>query len=177
MPLGLYKVSIWASSFSFDPQCLSFYVLAYCIYFHCCCFNVFCIIQVTSRVCELMQIPSLEAGGIKLWRTQALKDLQYTMREVNMFIEVGKHAICLHWFLIYLFGCYRNPFSPLCVSVLNQWHPSAPCMSWASHWQAWRTRNTMRSWIWGRSANSPSSTGCSRSTVIQRTMISTRLRQ
>nr|XP_046232573.1 protein NO VEIN isoform X2 [Scatophagus argus] len=43
--------------------------------------------KVISRVCELMQIPSLEAGKIKPWATPALKDLQYTMREVNMFIE------------------------------------------------------------------------------------------
>ncbi|XP_076616737.1 uncharacterized protein LOC143339417 isoform X1 [Chaetodon auriga] len=43
--------------------------------------------KVVSRVCKLMQIPSLEAGRIKPWMTPALKDLQYLMREVNMFIE------------------------------------------------------------------------------------------
>ncbi|KAM8729268.1 uncharacterized protein AB9X84_026582 isoform 1-T2 [Acanthopagrus schlegelii] len=43
--------------------------------------------KVISRVCELMQVPSLEAGRIKLWNIPALKDLQYTMREINMFIE------------------------------------------------------------------------------------------
>ncbi|XP_073345224.1 uncharacterized protein [Pagrus major] len=43
--------------------------------------------KVISRVCELMQVPSLEAGRIKAWNIPALKDLQYTMREINMFIE------------------------------------------------------------------------------------------
>ncbi|XP_045924345.1 protein NO VEIN [Micropterus dolomieu] len=43
--------------------------------------------KVISRVCGLMQIPSLEAGRIKPWMIPALKDLQYIMREVNMFIE------------------------------------------------------------------------------------------
>ncbi|XP_041818606.1 protein NO VEIN isoform X2 [Chelmon rostratus] len=43
--------------------------------------------KVISRVCELLQVPSLEAGRIKPWMTPALKDLQYLMREVNMFIE------------------------------------------------------------------------------------------
>lgn len=71
----------------------------YCIYFPC-CFNVFCTIQVISRVCEL--IPSLEAGRIKPWMTPALKDLQYTMREVNMFIEVGKHAFANIVFSLYV---------------------------------------------------------------------------
>ncbi|XP_059180709.1 uncharacterized protein wu:fj29h11 [Centropristis striata] len=43
--------------------------------------------KVISRVCRLMQIPSLDAGRIKPWHIPALKDLQYIMREVNMFIE------------------------------------------------------------------------------------------
>ncbi|KAM3591779.1 uncharacterized protein V6R79_007248 [Siganus canaliculatus] len=43
--------------------------------------------RVISRACELMQIPSLETAKINPWRIQALKDLQYTMREINMFIE------------------------------------------------------------------------------------------
>lgn len=44
-----------------------------------------------------MQIPSLEAGRIYPWMTSALKDLQYKIREVNMFIEV-----CLHLFVCWL---------------------------------------------------------------------------
>ncbi|XP_070783607.1 uncharacterized protein [Enoplosus armatus] len=43
--------------------------------------------KVISRVCELMQIPSLEAGRISPWTVPALKGLQYIMREINMFIE------------------------------------------------------------------------------------------
>ncbi|XP_032358201.1 protein NO VEIN isoform X1 [Etheostoma spectabile] len=43
--------------------------------------------KVVSRVCRLMQIPSLEAGRIQPWKIQALKDLQYLIREINMFIE------------------------------------------------------------------------------------------
>ncbi|XP_044034429.1 protein NO VEIN isoform X2 [Siniperca chuatsi] len=43
--------------------------------------------QVISRVCGLLQIPSLEAGRIKPWMIPALKDLRYIMREINMFIE------------------------------------------------------------------------------------------
>ena len=39
-----------------------------------------------------MQISSLEAAWIKPWKIQALKDLQYVIREINMFIEVGKRA-------------------------------------------------------------------------------------
>ncbi|XP_034415421.1 protein NO VEIN isoform X2 [Cyclopterus lumpus] len=42
--------------------------------------------KVISRVCTLMQIPSLE-GRIRHWTIPALKDLQYVMREINMFIE------------------------------------------------------------------------------------------
>ncbi|XP_056285066.1 uncharacterized protein wu:fj29h11 isoform X2 [Pseudoliparis swirei] len=42
--------------------------------------------KVISRVCTLMQIPSLE-GMIRHWTIPALKDLQYVMREINMFIE------------------------------------------------------------------------------------------
>ncbi|XP_028975778.2 uncharacterized protein wu:fj29h11 isoform X2 [Esox lucius] len=44
--------------------------------------------KVISRVCRLMQVPSLEAGRIDLrWQIPALKELQRTLREVNMFIE------------------------------------------------------------------------------------------
>uniref|UniRef100_A0A3Q3NAZ7 Protein NO VEIN-like n=1 Tax=Mastacembelus armatus TaxID=205130 RepID=A0A3Q3NAZ7_9TELE len=43
--------------------------------------------KVISRVCVLMQIPSLEAVRIKPWTIPALKNLQYIMREINMFIE------------------------------------------------------------------------------------------
>ncbi|CAB1338211.1 unnamed protein product [Coregonus sp. 'balchen'] len=44
--------------------------------------------KVISRVCRLMQIPSLEAGRIDLrWQIPALNDLQRTLREINMFIE------------------------------------------------------------------------------------------
>ncbi|XP_041670873.1 protein NO VEIN isoform X2 [Cheilinus undulatus] len=40
-----------------------------------------------SRVCQLLQIPSLDAGRINPWNIPALRDLQYIMREINMFIE------------------------------------------------------------------------------------------
>uniref|UniRef100_UPI0037E884B3 uncharacterized protein n=1 Tax=Semicossyphus pulcher TaxID=241346 RepID=UPI0037E884B3 len=52
--------------------------------------------KVISRVCQLMQIPSLEAGRIKPWMIPALKDLQYMMREINMFIECTEavNSIC-----------------------------------------------------------------------------------
>ncbi|XP_039991364.1 protein NO VEIN isoform X3 [Xiphias gladius] len=43
--------------------------------------------KVISRACGLMQISSLEAARIKPWKIPALKDLQYIMREINMFIE------------------------------------------------------------------------------------------
>nr|XP_040032429.1 protein NO VEIN isoform X2 [Gasterosteus aculeatus aculeatus] len=43
--------------------------------------------KVICEVCRLMQIPSLEAYGIKRWKIPSLKDLQYLMREINMFIE------------------------------------------------------------------------------------------
>ncbi|TNN81627.1 Transmembrane protein 238 [Liparis tanakae] len=42
--------------------------------------------KVISRVSTLMQIPSLEVM-IRHWTIPALKDLQYVMREINMFIE------------------------------------------------------------------------------------------
>ncbi|XP_034717175.1 protein NO VEIN isoform X2 [Etheostoma cragini] len=48
--------------------------------------------KVISRVCSLMQIPSLEAGRIQHWKIQALKDLQYLIREINMFIESTEAA-------------------------------------------------------------------------------------
>lgn len=62
--------------------------------------------QVISRVCGLMQIPSLEAGRIKPWMIPALKDLQYIIREVNMFIEVSKHAFANTSFNLDVFGGY-----------------------------------------------------------------------
>ncbi|XP_035522155.1 protein NO VEIN isoform X1 [Morone saxatilis] len=43
--------------------------------------------KVISRVCRLMQISSLDAAKINPRIIPALKDLQYTMREINMFIE------------------------------------------------------------------------------------------
>lgn len=45
-------------------------------------------VQVIARVCQLLQIPSLDAGKLKPWKIPALKDLQYITREVNVFIEV-----------------------------------------------------------------------------------------
>ncbi|XP_062298890.1 uncharacterized protein wu:fj29h11 isoform X1 [Scomber scombrus] len=43
--------------------------------------------KVISRACKLMQISSFEASRIKHWKIQALKDLQYLVKEINMFIE------------------------------------------------------------------------------------------
>ncbi|XP_074518878.1 uncharacterized protein LOC141784855 isoform X2 [Halichoeres trimaculatus] len=43
--------------------------------------------RVISKVCQLLRIPSLEVVKIKPWTMPALKDLQYMMREINMFIE------------------------------------------------------------------------------------------
>ncbi|KAF3854058.1 hypothetical protein F7725_014746 [Dissostichus mawsoni] len=48
--------------------------------------------KVVSRVCVLMQIPSLEEGRIYPRNIQALKDLQYVIREINMFIECSEAA-------------------------------------------------------------------------------------
>ncbi|XP_034083344.1 protein NO VEIN isoform X4 [Gymnodraco acuticeps] len=48
--------------------------------------------KVVSRVCVLMQIPSLEAGSIYPRNIQALKDLQYIIREIHMFIECSEAA-------------------------------------------------------------------------------------
>lgn len=66
-----------------------------------------------------MQMSSVEAGRIKYWKIQALKDLQYTMREINMFLEVGKRAFAtsLFFFFIWMFGCYWGLFPPLCQSA------------------------------------------------------------
>ena len=37
----------------------------------------------------LMQVPSLRSVGIiHAWHIPAVKDLQYTIREINMFLEV-----------------------------------------------------------------------------------------
>ncbi|KAM6951488.1 uncharacterized protein FYW47_015000 [Aplochiton taeniatus] len=52
---------------------------------------------VIYRVCRLMQVPSLEAGGIKSqWQLQALKDFQRNVRAINMFIESAESvtAVC-----------------------------------------------------------------------------------
>ncbi|XP_040922726.1 protein NO VEIN isoform X2 [Toxotes jaculatrix] len=43
--------------------------------------------KVIARTCGLLQISSLDAIRIKPWKIPALKDLQYLMREINMFIE------------------------------------------------------------------------------------------
>ncbi|XP_071400261.1 uncharacterized protein [Centroberyx affinis] len=51
--------------------------------------------RVISRVCMLMQVPSLESGRIKSWQIPALKDLQYTTREINMFIESTEAATAI----------------------------------------------------------------------------------
>ena len=46
-------------------------------------------VQVVSKVCMLMQVPSLRSVGIiHAWHIPAVKDLQYTIREINMFLEV-----------------------------------------------------------------------------------------
>lgn len=73
--------------------------------------------QVISRACRLMQIPSLEAGRIKPWTIPALKDLQYIIREINMFIEVGRHAFGNNLFIIWMFGCHWCFFCPVCQST------------------------------------------------------------
>ncbi|KAK2885132.1 uncharacterized protein wu:fj29h11 isoform X1 [Channa argus] len=51
--------------------------------------------KVISRVCRLLQIPSLEAGRIKPWKFPALKDLQYIMKEINIFIESAEAVSCI----------------------------------------------------------------------------------
>ncbi|KAJ0016243.1 hypothetical protein NQD34_014533 [Periophthalmus magnuspinnatus] len=51
--------------------------------------------QVISRTCQLLQISSLESAGINQWQIQALKDLQYTIREVNMFLEATASVSCV----------------------------------------------------------------------------------
>lgn len=85
-----------------------------CIEFPNCPVNVFLnTIQVISRVCQLMQVPSLEAGRIKPWNVPALKDLQYTMREINMFIEVSKHNLlitCMVGWYLSVFFLKKNLF-------------------------------------------------------------------
>lgn len=57
-----------------------------------------------------MQIPSLEAGGIYPGMTSALKDLQYKIREVNMFIEVCIHLFVCWLLFTFLFGSPRLKF-------------------------------------------------------------------
>lgn len=76
-----------------------------------------------------MQIPSLEAGGIYPGMTPALKDLQYKIREVNMFIEVCVDLFA-GIFQVY-FWLTKFEICAVSVSVLSQCHPSALCMSWA----------------------------------------------
>ncbi|KAK7918618.1 hypothetical protein WMY93_009902 [Mugilogobius chulae] len=52
--------------------------------------------RVIARTCQLLQIPSLESARIRAFQIQALKDLQYTIREVNMFLEATESvsSIC-----------------------------------------------------------------------------------
>lgn len=76
----LYENKYKYNSSTFTCNALLFFALFY--------FGISISIQVVSRVCELMEIPSLEAGGIGPRMTTALKDLQYIIREINMFIEV-----------------------------------------------------------------------------------------
>uniref|UniRef100_A0A8C6V2P3 Wu:fj29h11 n=1 Tax=Neogobius melanostomus TaxID=47308 RepID=A0A8C6V2P3_9GOBI len=49
--------------------------------------------KVISRGCQLLQIPSLESARVKHWQIPALKDLQYVIREVNMFLQYA-YSIC-----------------------------------------------------------------------------------
>ena len=85
-----------------------------------CLFNVFQnFFQVVSRVCGLMQISSFEAARMKPAAYPALKDLQYIMREINMFVEVSKHTFAnvssnLDVWLLLIF------FLSLSVSVLKR---------------------------------------------------------
>ncbi|XP_072312808.1 uncharacterized protein [Eucyclogobius newberryi] len=51
--------------------------------------------RVISRTCQLLQISSLESARIKPWQIQALKDLQYTIREVNMYLEATETVSCV----------------------------------------------------------------------------------
>uniref|UniRef100_A0A3P9B955 Wu:fj29h11 n=1 Tax=Maylandia zebra TaxID=106582 RepID=A0A3P9B955_9CICH len=48
--------------------------------------------KVISRVCRL--VPSLDPRGVEHLPLKALKDLQYLIREINMFIEVAVTSIC-----------------------------------------------------------------------------------
>ncbi|KAK0132689.1 hypothetical protein N1851_032434 [Merluccius polli] len=53
--------------------------------------------KVVSRVCMLMQVPSLRSVGIHHpWHIPAVKDLQYIIREINMFLETAEAttAVC-----------------------------------------------------------------------------------
>ncbi|KAM9837751.1 uncharacterized protein ACBR49_018381 isoform 2-T3 [Aulostomus maculatus] len=66
--------------------------------------------KVISRACQLCQIPSLEAVKIKPWSLQALKDLQYIMKEINMFIESSEAvmSICTLYELGQLLAGLKN---------------------------------------------------------------------
>lgn len=58
-----------------------------------------------------MQIPSLDAGRLQPWKIPALKDLQYLIREINMFIEVSTHAFVKNWFNLYIWLLLKSFFS------------------------------------------------------------------
>lgn len=82
-------------------------------------------------MCRQLQIPSLEAEGIYPRRAPALKDLQYKIKEVNMFIEV-----CVYLFAgIFQVYFWLSEFEicAVSVSVLSRCRPFVLCMSWAVH--------------------------------------------
>ncbi|XP_059892948.1 uncharacterized protein wu:fj29h11 isoform X3 [Gadus macrocephalus] len=52
--------------------------------------------KVVSKVCMLMQVPSLRSVGIfQAWHIPAVKELQYTIREINMFLESTEAATAI----------------------------------------------------------------------------------
>ncbi|KAM3842547.1 uncharacterized protein ACN63O_022346, partial [Diretmus argenteus] len=51
--------------------------------------------KVIAKVCVLMQVSSLEASGINPWSIPTLKELQFTIREINMFIQSAEWASCI----------------------------------------------------------------------------------
>lgn len=63
---------------------------------HCPLTALYTCFQVISRVCRL--VPSLDPRSVEHLPLKALKDLQYLIREINMFIEVGTLTFSFHLF-------------------------------------------------------------------------------
>lgn len=98
-----------------------------------------------SKICRLLQVPSLNSLGIKSsWQLTALKELERTVKEINIFVQVRTVAflmlyLCIHLIIIKQFKemCLRKLWIP--TMSLDYWMhdhgpPAVPSLTTRGQW-------------------------------------------